>query len=1003
MHRYLRLLFDERYYRERYRASLGAADDLFRHYLERGGFKGWNPHPLFDASWYLQTNPDVAAAAENPLVHFLVHGAREGRNPHPLFHTYWYNRKYAALLRGSNPLLHYISVGHKAGCFPNALFDPLWYAERYDTDQTEGVESLADFCVNSLAARRDPHPLFSTSWYLERNPDVASAGVNPLQHYLEFGGAELRDPHPLFDSRHYLRELGNKINENPLVHFLTTGYLSNVSPHPLFDFDYYRAQCQPPLANQDNPLLHFLKSNATIADPNPLFSCRFYAGAHLQESTSANPLIHYIREGANKHHRPHPNFDSLDHFRRTPELWSSATLPMVHALRGRRPSRFGSHTGTATTEPVRASAEPSLLTKQDREEPSYVSVIFPNANDSLSPCLEALLRYPSVHKFDIAVVSSRPMSEQRAANNMSGDMHFLSDQGSFAANCVGALRQVKGQIIVVLCSSALPSPGLVDALAWRFGADPSVGYVGAKYLAPDQTLQEAGLVIWRDGSVLQFGAGNSPGAPQFNMMREVDAIGPGAIAIRRDVLEALTIECAENEELVAHCELAFRARSMGFRVLYEPKAQVVLSNRTIPLPRQLPKHFVDRWSATLLSSHFPPNETLILARDRSALRPRILIVDRFTPQIDRDAGSRSVFHYVRLFATHNFHVTFWSDDGEFDPYYSGILQDLGVEAIYSFNENEQSFSSWLVAYGQHLHYAFLSRPDVALRYLPLLRENSSAKILFYGHDVHHLRLLREFNATGRSEAKQEAESMRQVEEYLWQHCDVTYYPAQEEVETVKMQNPRAMARALPLFIFDNQKLQRTRDRLVQFRLSLSNKIIFVAGFRHAPNVDAARWFVSRVWPLVLAEAPDAELLLIGSFPPPEVCALASEQVTVTGAVSQQELEDSYHAAAASVVPLRFGAGVKGKILEALSEGTPVVTTTTGAQGIPDAESFLEVSDDPRAIADHLLNYLKSPTAHKPLLGVEFLMKCMSEFSAIKILSLEIPELGTHLQDYSSHK
>ena len=112
---------------------------------------------------------------------------------------------------------------------------------------------------------------------------------------------------------------------------------------------------------------------------------------------------------------------------------------------------------------------------------------------------------------------------------------------------------------------------------------------------------------------------------------------------------------------------------------------------------------------------------------------------------------------------------------------------------------------------------------------------------------------------------------------------------------------------------------------------MQDAIIFVGGFGHPPNVDAAAWLVREIMPLVWAQAPDVRLLLVGSAPPPEVQALAGPRVEVTGFVP--DIAPLYARSRMSVSPLRYGAGVKGKIVASLQAGVPVVTTAIGNEGL----------------------------------------------------------------------
>jgi glycosyltransferase involved in cell wall biosynthesis len=139
-----------------------------------------------------------------------------------------------------------------------------------------------------------------------------------------------------------------------------------------------------------------------------------------------------------------------------------------------------------------------------------------------------------------------------------------------------------------------------------------------------------------------------------------------------------------------------------------------------------------------------------------------------------------------------------------------------------------------------------------------------------------------------------------------------------------------------------------------------NVILFVGGFRHQPNVDAVMWFVHDVFPLIRERLPDAVFRIAGSYPPQEVHALmVIPGVEVLGYVDDTTiLLDS---AAVSVAPLRYGAGMKGKVAEALSAGLPVVTTSFGAQGLGASSGIhLRIADNAADFAKAVVETLADP-------------------------------------------
>jgi len=130
-------------------------------------------------------------------------------------------------------------------------------------------------------------------------------------------------------------------------------------------------------------------------------------------------------------------------------------------------------------------------------------------------------------------------------------------------------------------------------------------------------------------------------------------------------------------------------------------------------------------------------------------------------------------------------------------------------------------------------------------------------------------------------------------------------------------------------------------------------LLFIGGYNHGPNVDAVEWLISEIMPLVWDELPALRLTLLGAGPPQSVLQLANDRVAVPGFV--RNVDPFFRTARVFVAPLRYGAGVKGKIGQAMEYGLPIVTTDVGAEGFgitPGVEAL--VRNDARGFADAIL-------------------------------------------------
>jgi glycosyltransferase involved in cell wall biosynthesis len=180
--------------------------------------------------------------------------------------------------------------------------------------------------------------------------------------------------------------------------------------------------------------------------------------------------------------------------------------------------------------------------------------------------------------------------------------------------------------------------------------------------------------------------------------------------------------------------------------------------------------------------------------------------------------------------------------------------------------------------------------------------------------------------------------------------DVTCSFSYDEVNTIKNEDRYINAKQIPLFILDT-------DKMKQYKYIAENRsdIIFVAGFSHTPNVDGAIWFVNKVFPKIKHHLPDIKIYLVGSKPTKSILDMQSEDIIVTGFVTDEELENIYSKAKLIVCPLRYGAGVKGKIIEAVYHKVPVITTNIGIEGINNESALIDVKDSPDEFAQCVID------------------------------------------------
>jgi glycosyltransferase involved in cell wall biosynthesis len=326
----------------------------------------------------------------------------------------------------------------------------------------------------------------------------------------------------------------------------------------------------------------------------------------------------------------------------------------------------------------------------------------------------------------------------------------------------------------------------------------------------------------------------------------------------------------------------------------------------------------------------------------SASTPAILFIDSSIPPTDRDAGAVSISQFMILFASQGWTVYLWPLDQIDQPEIRKYLELQKVQTILS--ANKVGLRTWLTRNSPMFKVIFLNRPAMAASLLSILPQGKY-KLAYYGHDLHGHRFEAEAQQTGQWEIGCLANRFKRLERNLSRAVDYCYYPSFEEVAEVKKSSPTATVKELPPYFFDFKHLDIPSP-------PAGANLLFIGNFSHFPNVDAATWLVQDIWPRIRERVNNVQLTIAGSGPPQSLINLIrdTEQIELTGWVSEKRLRQLYSASRIAIIPLRFGAGVKHKVVSAVVRGCPIVTTETGIQGLRELQGSVGLANSADQIA-----------------------------------------------------
>lgn len=793
--------------------------------------------------------------------------------------------------------------------------------------------------------------LFDEKWYLEAYPDVAMTGIDPAEHYLWIGW---------------------RLNRRPSA---------NAAPGMLADVNG--------------------KQMAPAGEPALGWDADVF---HDKGSWSPQPVNNFW-----------PSQQMRDFFlSQHSELAFSSHWYLMSVMAAWRDDQAGFVNGSLELHFIMERLRELAAARSEREaampnsfelDASVIIPVYNNVLDTLL-CITSVLENGGHRNFEIIVADdgSNDCTEHLVSQIGGNVIYFRQSQNvGFLKNCNTSVDHCRGRYIVLLNNDTLVLPDWLDALLAPFVHDQTVGLCGSKLINWDGTLQEAGGIFWADGSAWNYGRGHDASAPEFNYVKDVDYCSGASIALPRQLWDEL--HGFDELYLPAYCEdadLAFRVRAAGYRSIYTPFSAVIHHegrSHGRDLSSGIKAHQItnqaklfERWEDTLRYEHYPNGVNVLRARDRSREKKHVLIVDHYIPQWDKDAGSRSMFHIIKSMLALGWQVTFWPDNLFYDALYARTLQEMGVEVV-SGPSFKNGFENYCKERADLYDVMLLSRPHIACLYIDTIRNHTNSRLYYYGHDLHFLRMesMRNLNLPD-APTDAEIERMRVQELALCSRSDLVLYPGVEEATTVsKLITPDVMCRNIPVYCFEPDELDQASVQItLRAQHTGRHELLFVGGFSHTPNVDGIVWFVEEVLPLIRGRL-DFRLRIVGSNPCTKIYDLAAADVAVLGFVTDEHLLQLYGETDIVVAPLRFGAGVKGKVVEAAARGVPVITTDIGAQGLEIIEPYLFIGNSTGEFADALIDasdrQQASQAARLALDGVR------REFSQANICSVLTAGLG----------
>ena len=606
--------------------------------------------------------------------------------------------------------------------------------------------------------------------------------------------------------------------------------------------------------------------------------------------------------------------------------------------------------------------EPTRPIEFPVHEQVEISIIIPVFNQFrfTQASLASLQEHHGPERFEVIIVDDCSTDvTAEAVPRMPGVVYLRNETNSgFITACNRGAKKARGKYLVFLNNDTLVRDGWLSALLGTFAEEPQAGIVGSKLVYPDGRLQEAGGIIWGDASGWNYGNSDDPGKPEYNFLREVDYCSAATLMITKSLFEA--VGGFDEKYAPAYYEdtdLAFKVRRAGYKVLYQPLSEVIhyegatggtdLATGTKKYQDINRSTFAETWAAELVKK--PASGDAAFLRQAPAGGKNIFVIDHHVPSPDRDSGSLRMFQLLKLLHQLGHRITFIPDNLTDVPHYGNELRRRGIQVVH--RPYIKKVRDYLILHGSECDAVILSRCDIAHKHIADVRLHApQSRIIFDTVDLHSLRAHREAQITTDPEALEKARQKEELEYGVIRQADETWVTSSVEQKLLQDKWPEKSIQLV-------SNIVDIPGSSTPFELR--QDFLFIGGFQHTPNTDAVLFFLKRIYPIVKERLREAKFYIIGDKAPPELVALAGENIVIAGL--QRDVSPFFESVRLSIAPLRFGAGVKGKINQSMAWGVPVVATSVAVEGmeLTFGEDIL-VADEPDEFARALVTLYESP-------------------------------------------
>lgn len=644
------------------------------------------------------------------------------------------------------------------------------------------------------------------------------------------------------------------------------------------------------------------------------------------------------------------------------------------------------------------------------EKNALVSIVIPVHNQLIYTlnCLYSIMQVEDGIAKEIIIIDDKSNDQSLTfLKNITGITIIENKENiGFLKSVNKGIESANAEFIYLLNNDTKVLPQYLSSLLAVFKNNKDAGAVGSKLIFADGTLQEAGCLLFNNEVAVNRGAAQSADDPKFNYLKKVDYCSGCSLLFRRVDRDQKLNLLAEiySPAYYEETDLCMRLiHDQGLTVYYQPQSEIIhfenisyqnKSENKFKLIQKNHRIFWDKWKSKVFNNQWIGSSDKKILNDHANYEKIVLLVEEYMPKYDQDSGSNRFTEIVKILVSSKCKVyllvkNIYLKD---DHIYISLFESLGVEVIREYLSTKDEIirvEKQIDSIYQTIDYLWVFRPEGYEYYINFLRKaDCKAKIIYDMVDLHFLRFERETDFIEKSKGKLKRENeVKALEQKALKEADFVVAISGKEKDVIIDLGIDTEK----IFIVSN--IHRVKEDTQQLNFKDRNGLIFIGGFHHQPNVDAVLYLSKEIMPLVWDQNKKIIVKIIGGSLPEEIKALHTDRFQILG--YQKEIDHYFLSAKVFVAPLRYGAGVKGKIGQALEYKLPVISTTIGVEGMmlkPDINVLVADNDDAQNFANHISQIYNDEQLWKKLHdnseeGLEYFSVKKQEENIVQLLKL----------------